>query len=490
MRNITKRIFLTALTCPTLGWLMRQKGEEKHRTITAAEKYQIEQGLEIGIRARALYPDGILIAARDLDSAVAETTNLMRNQKESTLFEAAFRIDNFTTRADILMRNNDGRWHMIEVKSSVNGKQKFIDDMAYTAMIIERAGYNIATVSLLLISKEFRLGMPSEKLFVEIDHTDTVKARIVEFKPVCAELEELTGMREKPEPKLRFECRSCELFKDCTGQGIENHIFDLPRLNQARFEALTESGIVCIEDIPPGLPLTGNQVRAKECVQLKKPQIEARLKTELETVSWPAYYLDFETVMTAIPLYPDIAPYTQLPTQYSIHKCSEPGLVVKHSEYLTDPGRDCRRDLAGHLIADLNGDGSIIAYTSFEKTVINSLARLYPNLSADLNLLIGRLVDLEAIIRKNFYHPDFHGRTSIKRTLPVLVPEMSYEGLEIGDGYTAMSVFALLALGKYGADEAETLKRNLLDYCKQDTLAMVELHKQLLEYVKESIISN
>lgn len=100
-----------------------------------------------------------------------------------------------------------------------------------------------------------------------------------------------------------------------------------------------------------------------------------------------------------------------------------------------------------------------------------------------MSLLIGRLVDLEAIIRKNFYHPGFHGRTSIKRTLPVLVPGMSYDVLDIGDGYTAIAVFALLALGKYEDSEAETLKKQLQEYCKQDTLAMVTLHEQLLEYV-------
>ncbi len=482
MRPLTKRIFLTALTCPTLGWLMRQ--DQIHNTITAADRFQIEQGQEIGKRARALYPTGYLIATRDFNSAVAETQNLMTNQNIKILFEPAFLTDNFATRADILTRKPDGRWHLTEVKSSTNDKPDFIDDMAYTAMVIECSGFNISEISLLLISKEFRLGMPPENLFVAIDHTDAVKIRIEDLKPVCAELEELTRTPVKPEPQLRLECRGCDLFKDCTGKGIANHIFDLPRLNQVQFDDLMDSSIVCIEDIPPGFSLlTANQARVKECVQLNKPWIEAHLKPDLKAVSWPAFYLDFETVMTAIPLYPDITPYTPLPTQYSIHKCSEPGDAIAHSEYLADPGRDCRRELAEHLIFNLKGEGSIIVYTSFERTIINGLARVYPNLVADLNLLIDRMVDLEAIIRKNFYHPRFHGRTSIKRTLPVLVPEMSYEGLEIGDGHTAMAVFALLALGKYEYSEVETLKRNLLEYCKQDTLAMVKLHEQLLEYV-------
>lgn len=89
------------------------------------------------------------------------------------------------------------------------------------------------------------------------------------------------------------------------------------------------------------------------------------------------------------------------------------------------------------------------------------------------------MVDLEAIIRKNFCHPDFHGSTSVKVTLPVLVPEMSYHDLEIGDGDSASAAFAYLALGRYTDEEEKEVKKNLLTYCAQDTMAMVKLHQRL-----------
>ena len=259
-------------------------------------------------------------------------------------------------------------------------------------------------------------------------------------------------------------------------------MFDVPRLNQAKFDKLRELDIVCIEDIPNGFPLTENQARVKNCVQSKKPFIGDGLKSELESISWAASYLDFETVMTAIPLYPNIAPYTQVATQYSIHNCSEPGHIIAHLEYLADPSTDCRRELVKHLVNDLGGEGSIIVYSNFEKGIINSLRTIYPDLSKELNLLIDRLVNLEGIIRKNFYHQDFHGSTSLKKTLPALVSDTLYNGLEIADGETAMAAFAYLALGKYENKEIESTKRNLLEYCKQDTLALVKLHQRLVEY--------
>ena len=74
-----------------------------------------------------------------------------------------------------------------------------------------------------------------------------------------------------------------------------------------------------------------------------------------------------------------------------------------------------------------NEEGSVIVYSTFEKTMINKLKELFPDLSQELDLIIERLVDLHKIIRDNYYHPDFHGSTSIKKVLPILVPEMSYD---------------------------------------------------------------
>jgi hypothetical protein len=203
----------------------------------------------------------------------------------------------------------------------------------------------------------------------------------------------------------------------------------------------------------------------------------------VNAVSWPAYYLDFETVMTAIPLYPEVAPFTQIPTQYSIHKCSDFGKVEKHFEYLADPSRDSRRELALNLIEDLEGDGSIVCYSSFEKTTIGNLAKFFPDLENELNALIAKLHDLEKVFRESFSHPDFHGKTSIKQTLPALVPGMNYEGLEIGNGSDAIAAFAYMAMGRYSTEKMEKVRKDLLTYCKQDTLAMVRLHEKLRLYI-------
>ena len=129
------------------------------------------------------------------------------------------------------------------------------------------------------------------------------------------------------------------------------------------------------------------------------------------------------------------------------------GQITDHFEYLANPREDCRKELTEKLINDLSGEGNIIIYGNFEKAIIEKLVNLLPDLDISLNQILNRIVNFESIISKNFYHFDFHGSTSIKNTLPVLVPDMSYDELAIQEGDSAMAAFAYLALGKYKDDE-------------------------------------
>lgn len=461
--------------------MIRNEEPEVQRTPTLGEKFQMEQGADIGRRARELFPDGVLVDEKTWGGALKKTKELMENPKVHTIFEAAFFVDEYATKADVLRREGNN-WHLFEVKSATNDRGEFIDDMAYTTMVINRCGFEISEVSLLLISKDFRLGVGNEKLFVRIDHTDEVRERVELFAPHWELVEKITRKTRKPDPKLQFVCRKCPIFESCASTGIKNHIFHIPRLSEKKFEKLMENGITRIEDIPASFSLTALQDMVRCAVQSGKPYVGAKLKSELVRISWPAYYLDFETVATAIPLYPDIAPYEKIPTQYSIHKCSGLGKGINHFGYLADPSRDCRRELAENLVKHLGEKGSIVVYGTFEKTVLSNLGGLFPTLSGELNSLKDRIVNLQTIISSNFYHPNFHGTTSIKTVLPTLVPNMSYVGLDIQDGDSALATFVYLARGEYKGAEAEAVKSSLKAYCRQDTLALVGVHEQLDKY--------
>jgi len=479
MKKITKEIFLNTVMCPTLGWMFRNPEPGQKPLIDLGSRFRMEEGIEIGKRARNVYPEGVLIDERDSDRAILRTREVLSDNVK-IVFEGAFGYGNYIARADILKRVNGG-WHLIEVKSSVNDKPELLDDLAYTVMVCQKAGLDVKKASLFLLSKDYRLGMDDKDFFIGIEHPDAF-TKALEFSAFMEQVDNATK-GTKPDAEIVFDCRKCDQFDDCVGKGIKHHIFELPRISENKFNELNEMGVYSISEIPEWVELSKNQKSVAACIRTNSPIFGDNFDDMVNAVSWPAYYLDFETVMTAIPLYPEIAPFTQIPTQYSIHKCSDFGKVEKHFEYLADSSRDCRRELALNLIEDLEGNGSIVCYSSFEKTTIGNLAKLFPDLENELNALIARLYDLEKVFRESFYHPDFHGKTSIKQTLPALVPGMNYEGLEIGNGSDAIAAFAYMAMDRYSEDEMEKVRKDLLLYCKQDTLAMVRLHGKLHQLI-------
>ena len=129
------------------------------------------------------------------------------------------------------------------------------------------------------------------------------------------DVQEILDLAVKPSPVLRLKCKGCPEFGECVGKDVEYHILEIPRLSQKKFDLLQEQRIVSIEDIPDGIELTENQTRVRSCIISQQPFISAQLETALSAIVWPTFYLDFETMMTAIPLYPYIASYTQLTTQ-------------------------------------------------------------------------------------------------------------------------------------------------------------------------------
>ncbi len=472
--RVTKSLFLSAFVCPTRGWYSRTV---EPTAPTAGEQFRRREGQEIGQRARQLFVNGVFAGDVGKTAELLATTDV--------LFEASFEIDGYIARADILEQRDRGVG-LSEVKSSLHNdgevKPEHIDDMAYTTMVLTRAGIVVDSVELLLLSRDWRLGMPDADLFRRTDHTATVLARAKEFDQVWDLVRDSVCGLERPEPEAIFDCRNCEYFEShCLGNGVSNPIFDIPRISAKRFEELNADGILSIEEIPSDFALTDNQRRVWQCVQDGEPVIDdAALRAHLDSVAWPAGYLDFETFKTALPLWPDIAPHQSIVTQYSLHVCDAPSNEIDHRSYLAESTRDCRRELAEKLLTDTDDLGSVIVYSSYEKTVLTGLGKLFPDLKSDLDDLVTRLFDLEKAFKEGFCHPGFRGRTSIKRTLPVLVPELTYESLEIGEGDSAIAAFARMARNECDSQEEEDgIRQALHSYCEQDTLGMMKLHEAL-----------
>ena len=476
MKSINKNLFLKTLECPVYAWHLYRGLVPKDNSLT--DDFLIMEAKNIHNMAKLLFKDGVQVSGK-FDEALQQTKDLIKDKTVKTIFEPVFEYNGFVAKADILHRTENNLWEIIEVKSGNKWKHKYISDTAYISLIATKTISSLSKATLYLLSKDFRLGNSIEELFTKVDCSFDVFTRAEDYSILLDTVKDILFAETPKKKKLKMPCKNCGLFKQCTGEGIEYHIFDLPRLSQLVFDKLCENKIYDIKNLPEDIELTQMQKIVKDCVINDKVYISPELKTALEKIVFPCYYLDFESVMTIYPLYNNIAPHTQVLTQYSVHKCDRIEHIVDHFEYIADHKQDCRKRIAKQLVEILGTQGSIITYSSAEKQIIEKLILLCPELEEQFEAIIERIVDLEAILRVNYYDKRFHGRTSIKKVLPVMIPQMNYNELEIGEGGLALSAFAYMAMGLYDEEKVKETKTNLLKYCEQDTLALVEMHKFL-----------
>lgn len=191
--------------------------------------------------------------------------------------------------------------------------------------------------------------------------------------------------------------------------------------------------------------------------------------------------MDFETFMPAVPLFNNSRPYQQIPFQYSLHYKKKSGSEPVHYEFLAEANRDPRQKFLIKLLNDTKDNGTILVYNkSFEITRLKEMAKDFPEFAYEIEERISRIVDLMFPFQKKYYYkPEMKGSYSIKKVLPALIPELKYDDLEIKEGSTASSAFESLY---YESDlfKIEEIRTNLLNYCKMDTLAMVEILNHLI----------
>ena len=471
--------FIAAVECNTKGWHQAHNSQE----LDDDASFAIEQHNELKKFARNLYPHGTLVSG---DGRIDTTRQLVSDPDTDTIYDATIRAGAFTATVDILSRHGDG-WAAIAVKSSFSNKKKldaYVDAIAYQVMVLRRSGVAVTRSMLLLLSRDYQRGHPAGRLFVPVDKTHEVNERTQVFEQRADAIAVAVGAAVQPESVFCRACWSCDFFKaPCFGPERGHTVVELPVLHPTRRNALCKQGVIDIADIPGDLRLNDTQQRARRAMESGQVIISEGLASAIADIKWPCYYLDFETLKTTLPLYHGYACHAQVLTQFSIHYCNDFGAEPLHSEFLARAEEGQERTLAEHLIRALGNCGAIVVYGNFEEQRIKELAARVPELTQPLSATLDRLVDFEKIIKKHVYHPAFGGSFSLKKVVPALLPDVSYDGLDINNGTAAMRLFAQMVRGE--VEDVEGARRNLLAYCETDTLVMVKLHEVLAEMARE-----
>jgi hypothetical protein len=263
----------------------------------------------------------------------------------------------------------------------------------------------------------------------------------------------------------------------------EHWVLNLSGIRQNKLDELEALGIKDIRDIPESISLTALQNRIKKCVINNEEYISSDLKSELMDVEYPIHFLDFETVGSAIPRYAGTRPYQTIPFQWSDHILNEDG-TIDHREYLCEEDKNPREEFTLSLLDALGNNGSIVTYSDYEERIIKGLAKGLAKYRGQLHALLDRIKDLLKIIRGHYYNPAFHGSFSLKSVLPAILPEMSYENLEIQEGQLAGLEYLRMIDPDTQIEVKEKIKKDLLIYCGHDTLAMLKIREELLKKVE------
>ncbi|MBI2448431.1 DUF2779 domain-containing protein [Candidatus Microgenomates bacterium] len=487
---LTKSDFLKFIQCPKYLWLAKFR-KDLAGEIDAGTQKMFDDGAEVEKYAYELFTDGVMAGGNnDFKTDISKTKELLAGGAK-TIFQPTF--SNFNTnlycRCDIIKLSEDNEsWDIYEVKSSTQPKDIHFYDLAFQKICLEKEGLKVGKAYLILVNNQYvRNGdIEPEKLLKIEDVNNEVEEKSEEVKEEIVEALKILELKEEPSVTILKQCKNpyeCSYISHCWEGIPEESIYDVASgLSEKQLAILLDMGIINLTDIPEGFVKNEKFIKHIELVKNGQREIQkAEIESELASLEYPLYFIDYETFGGAVPLFDGLRPYENIPFQYSLHVIEAPNAEAKHYEFLEKEYKDPTKDLYESLNNIVGEKGTFISWNmSFEKSCNTGIASRNPEYKEFFEGMNERMFDLMMIF-KNGYVADkgFKASASLKKVLPVMVPHLSYKELNIQEGGTASVSWFTLTDEKVDKEEREHLYQDMLKYCELDTLAMVEIWKRL-----------
>ncbi len=487
MLSISKSKFLSGLQCPRLLWTQYNARDMIPRP-GSAQQFIFDTGHLVGDWAKKGYPEGLEITCDlpdgrpDIPATIAETQRLLPLRKP--LFEASFLADGRYVRADILVPVAEDAWDLIEVKPATRVKDVNLWDVAYQHDCLTRAGIKLNRLYLMHLDNTYVRQGEIEPL--KLFHLQDITQQTLDLVPIVPAL--FDGHRniiagDKPDTTIGPHCQApypCAQIDNCWSNLPPNHVTELYYGGKKAFAWLAK-GWETIDQVPPEQLTPVQLIHQAVVVSGHEHFDKIAVRRWLDSLTYPLWHLDFETMNPAVPLFDGTRPYQRIPFQFSLHRQDSPGADPRHLEYLAETPQDPRPNLLEALRA-IGAKGTVLAFNKgFEQGVLAELGEDFPSYQPMTAVISSRIKDLaDPFQRFEMYHPDQHGKYSLKKVLPAWT-SLRYDGLDIADGQAATRAFvqaifpdsAEISMGP--ALDKDKVLADLRTYCGLDTLAMVEL---------------
>ncbi len=477
--NFSKSRYCGLWQCPKLCWLKQYKPKELK--IGAGVEARFATGTDVGDLAMGLFgqytdvtvtkPDGSL----NISAMITKTKKLLNDGAEN-ICEASFSFNGLFCAVDILHKEKGG-YAIYEVKSSTSVHYIYVVDVTFQKYVLEKCGIKVTGTYVVNIDSNYERNgeLEIKKLFKITDISSFVNDEEELVEENLKYAEEILSKDTEPNLDIDMHCT----------------VFDVYRLSFKNALQTYKKGIVSFEDLRnSNLKISEIQKRQLNfALEEREPYIDReKIKEFLDELTYPLYFLDFETMQLVVPEFDRSHPYDQITFQYSLHYIESVEGELKHKEFLGVSGKDPRRALAESLCRDIPDNVCVLAYNkAFECTRVEELASLFPDLREHLLKIRFNIKDLLVPFQRGYYYNKAMGGSfSIKSVLLALFPDdpsLNYHNLDgIHNGAEAMAIFPKIK--DMPLEEAEKARNDLLKYCELDTYAMVKLWQELLRVAK------
>ncbi len=463
---LTKSDFLLFLEAPMHLWA-KEHGKLQITAPSTYDQHLMKQGYEVEKVAHDYLTQYVLPKYKNAE----------------LLWQQTYVSGEYQSRADGIIHDLDtDTFDVYEIKSSTSEKKDHLPDATFQSIVIGDT-LTIGSVHLILLNDEYVRGdsLDVEQLFKVPDVTSDV----AEMTPtVLSQMREALRIVKSNTSDTVLNClspKSCPCLNLCHPDLPPYSIYNIPNLTPKKRRELEEAKTIAIEDIDLNFSFTPKQQKVVDVMRSMTPFIDkTTIQGLLHGLTYPLYFLDYETYDEAMPLFKGHKPYQKMVFQYSLHIVSSNSEEIQHEEYVAMEPGDPARELVKHLRSRISDSGSVIVWNkAFEGGRNKEMAELYPEYKDFLLDINNRMFDLMEVVSKGYYlNPEFRGSWSIKNVLPVMVPELSYKDLPINKGDMAMIAWWEMVHSTEPTTKQKTIE-SLLKYCGLDTLAMVKIWEKL-----------
>jgi len=493
--TLSKSEYIMFLKQPAWLWL-KKHDKAKLPEIDPNTQAMFDTGHLFEKYAEQLFPNAIRIGYsfenNNYVTMPRRTTEALENGTK-TIFQGRIETEHITCIFDVLDRVEGNVFDLYEIKSSTSVKIDHEYDLAFQVVVLEQAGLHIRHAGVILVNNHFiRNGKIDTKAITKItDVTEAVRELLDETKINIQKALKTIESTTPPGMSPRFVRFGpidewLAIYKSL--YNVDPHsIYNLASLKAPLVGELEDLGITLIKDIPDTIKLTEKQRLQVHTTKHNKRVIEkTKISNFLKDLKYPLYFLDYETMSSVIPPFDGTKPYQQVPFQYSLHILETPDAELKHKEFLHKENSNPGLPLLQKLKEDIGDEGTILVwFEKFEKSRNKELGEMFPEYADFMQKVNNRVVDLIIPFSQGwFVDKDFFGSASIKKVLPVLVSELSYKELNIQEGASAQRLWMQTILEGKNSDSKDKIMADLIEYCKLDTLAMVQLYKVLQAEIK------